>query len=380
MYIEDMITGTDTNAIRTGRQKELDIGKAIPILCLPFVHCIIECCTDEQLLGGIPFLFDSVIGGPMSAPMFLFCMGATIHFGRAHTPEKLARRGVYLILIGFLLNICRFFIPYMIGYGWTGDKEQFLTPLVYRVFGNDVLQFAGLAMLVMALFVWIRLPAAGMLAVALAMSVTGTFVRGIDLGNDTLNIAGGWLIGTVNEADLVISDFPILNWLIVPVAGYVFGGILRGVQDKHRFYLRFSPICLLVAVIAMAIGIHGEYGMFGEGQNAYYHISTLDVLICIALTLGLLGVYDALTAVLPQKIMDFLTYTSQNITKFYCVHWVFVRVITNVIFFALLGTQVIPVPMILLLSFGIVLLTFLVLWVYNAWIAGRLHKKKGDSL
>ena len=286
MYIEDMITGTDTNAIRTGRQKELDIGKAIPILCLPFVHCIIECCTDEQLLGGIPFLFDSVIGGPMSAPMFLFCMGATIHFGRAHTPEKLARRGVYLILIGFLLNICRFFIPYMIGYGWTGDKEQFLTPLVYRVFGNDVLQFAGLAMLVMALFVWIRLPAAGMLAVALAMSVTGTFVRGIDLGNDTLNIAGGWLIGTVNEADLVISDFPILNWLIVPVAGYVFGGILRGVQDKHRFYLRFSPICLLVAVIAMAIGIHGEYGMFGEGQNAYYHISTLDVLICIALTLG----------------------------------------------------------------------------------------------
>ena len=31
----------------TGRQPELDVGKALPILCLAFVHCTIAFSTDE---------------------------------------------------------------------------------------------------------------------------------------------------------------------------------------------------------------------------------------------------------------------------------------------------------------------------------------------
>lgn len=50
------------NPINTGRQFEVDIGKAIPVLCLPFVHCFIECTSLEGLNHGVPFLFDYVIG------------------------------------------------------------------------------------------------------------------------------------------------------------------------------------------------------------------------------------------------------------------------------------------------------------------------------
>ena len=107
-----------------GRQRELDIGKAVPILCLPFVHCIIECCTEEQLLHGVPYAFDMIIGGPMAAPMFMFCMGATIHYSLKNTAKDMAMRGLKLSLVGFLLNICRFLIPYLIGYAATGDERE----------------------------------------------------------------------------------------------------------------------------------------------------------------------------------------------------------------------------------------------------------------
>ena len=63
--------------------------------------------------------------------------------------------------------------------------------LPYYMFGNDVLQFAGLAMLVIALFMRLKFPRKVMFAIALAFSVAGTFLRGTDMGNDVLNIIFG---------------------------------------------------------------------------------------------------------------------------------------------------------------------------------------------
>ncbi len=355
----------------TGRQPELDIGKALPILCLAFVHCVIECCTEEQLLSGIPFVFDAMIGGPFSAPMFLFCMGATVHYSKSGSPREIAERGVRLLEAGFLLNLCRFFLPFLLGWAITGNTQQYLKPLPYYVFGNDVLQFAGLAFLCLALFKKLKTPEWLMAGIALAASAAGTFLRGTDLGNDVLNVILGWFIGTENRAGLIVSDFPLLNWLIIPVCGYLFGRLLLHVKDKKRFYLSFSPALLLAAVIAMAAEIRNRFGMFAKGENAYYHLTTYDALWFLALTAGLLGIWYGLSKLLPKKILGFFTYTSSHITKFYCIHWVFVRLIANVALFVLFGTQILPVRTVMLLGLGIVLATFLVLFSYDHYKARK---------
>ena len=71
--------------VNTGRQTDLDIAKAQMVLMLPFIHCIIECTSDEGLCSGIPYLFDTIIGGPFSAPMYLFAMGIGIVYSRRTT-------------------------------------------------------------------------------------------------------------------------------------------------------------------------------------------------------------------------------------------------------------------------------------------------------
>ncbi|MBR6049731.1 MAG: DUF1624 domain-containing protein, partial [Clostridia bacterium] len=144
--------------VNTGRQTELDFGKALPVLCLPFVHCFIECTASEGLDHGIPFLFDYVIGSPISAPMFMFCMGVGIVYTKKSSASDLAKRAGKLFLIGLLLNVCRFLLPYLAGYAITGEAGKYLEPLVYRVFGNDILQFASLCFLCIALFVKLKIP------------------------------------------------------------------------------------------------------------------------------------------------------------------------------------------------------------------------------
>ena len=110
--------------VNTGRQNALDLGKAFPILCLPFVHTFIECTTDAGLGHGIPYLFDSIIGGPFSAPMWMFAMGIGILYTRHTATRDMIKRGLTIIGFFFLLNTCRFLIPYLIGYGITGDRGQ----------------------------------------------------------------------------------------------------------------------------------------------------------------------------------------------------------------------------------------------------------------
>lgn len=373
--IDGIKAAFEAEPCNTGRQVELDIGKAFPILCLAYVHCIIECSTPEQLTAGIPFLFDSVIGGPLGAPMFLLCMGATVHFTRANSPKDLALRGLKLVFIGFLLNIFRFLVPDLVGYMLTGDEERFITSLPYRVFGNDVLQFAGIAFICLALMRRMKLPAWAMIAISLVFSLAGTELRGTDFNNDALNIAGGWFLGMVNEENMIISDFPILNWLLVPVAGYCFGGVLCRVRDKRRFYLYISPIPLMAAVLAMALEIRGATGMFGEGQNAYYHLRTHDLIICIALNIGLLGAYEAISRMLAQPVKKFFVYTSSNITAYYCIHWVIVRMSVNVIIYSAKGSPLLPIWAAMIVSSGVVLLTFSLLKIYR-----KLYPRERKSL
>ncbi|MDE6674990.1 MAG: heparan-alpha-glucosaminide N-acetyltransferase domain-containing protein, partial [Acetatifactor sp.] len=182
--------------VNGGRQRELDLLKAMCIVCLALIHCTIECTPEEQLAGGIPYLFDTVIGGPLSAPVFMFAMGIGMVYTRYSKPREYVRRGLQIAIVGYLLNICRFLIPFLVGYKVTGDYEKYIAPLAYKVFGNDILQFASLAMLLIALFVKLHIPDAAMLLICLGMSLLGTRLGGISLGNPAANIIMGYFIGT----------------------------------------------------------------------------------------------------------------------------------------------------------------------------------------
>lgn len=357
-------------AINCGRQKELDLAKCGAILCLALIHCVIECTSEEQLVSGIPYLFDTVIGGPLSATVFMFAMGVGAVYQDSQSTRDGALRGLRIILISYMLNICRFLIPYLIGYGITGDTEKYIDPLLYKVLCNDVLLFAGMALVLIALFRKIKLKDWQMTAIAFAASAAGTMLNGVDVNNALGNILLGYLIGTEDAAGMVMSYFPLLNWLVFPVSGYIFGKRLLRLKDKNLFYGILSSICVPVATIYYAVGIVYERGMFGEGQNCYYHLQFSDAVGAILSTLGVLGLCHFLIRHLPEWVSSLSQKISRNITSIYCIHWVLVVYITNLGLYIWRGTQVLPVWQTLLLGAAIEIAA-----IYIAAIWQRIRKR-----
>ncbi len=322
--------------INSGRQTELDLARAVVIFFLAFIHITIECSTDEALCGGIPYLFDTVIGGSFSAPLYMFVMGVGMFY--AKKPHFI--RGIRLLGLSYVLNICRYLIPSLIGYGITGETEKYIQPLIYKVLGNDILTFAGIAMMLIALLISIKTPRWLMMILAFSSSALGTLLNGVDVGNDFGNIFLGYLIGTEDAAGNVLSDFPLLNWLIFPLVGYLFGSVLVKVKDKKRFYLMLSPVCAIYTISYYIYGIKNEVGMFGEGQNCYYHMIFRDAFASLTLIFGLIGIYYFISLILPKWIMKLAGGISKNITMVYCIHWVIVFVFANLILYIGRGSQI----------------------------------------
>ena len=338
MHFKDKIFSP--NEVNTSRQWELDLARAFLIFCLGLVHVTIECTTDEGLCSGIPYLFDTIIGGPFGAPMFMTVMGIGMTYTRKNTPKDHFVRGAQLFGLAYILNICRFLIPYSIGYAITGDAEYYMEPLLYKVLCNDIFTFAGLSMMLLALFIKLKLPRTVMLLIATVMCAFGTLLNGVDVGNPLGNIFLGYLIGTDDAAGLVLSDFPVLNWMMFPVCGYIFGTVLKHVKNKNLFYLTFSLPAITVAIVYFTYGIYHEVGMFGEGQNCYYHMVFSDVLASLCLTLGMMGVYHFIRKIIPKKLFFIAWSISENITPVYFIHWVLVSFVVNLFMYVIRGTTI----------------------------------------
>lgn len=343
--------------VNTGRQPEVDYAKAAMVLCLPFIHCIIECIPEEALASGIPYLFDSIIGGPFSAPTYLFAMGIGLVYSRKKDPKEIMMRGLILIGIFYLSNSARFLFPYLIGYSISGDREHFIDPLLYRWLGNDVLLFAGISIVVIAIMRALGMTSRSMLITASAMSVASTLIGDVDTNSALGNIFLGYLVGTDDKTGYVISDFPLLTWLIFPVCGYVFGQVLIRAADKEGFFTRVCLPFLIVPAVYFPLGIHFRWGMFGEGQNCYYHMQISDVAVCLCLSVGMIGFWHLVSKRAGDALNGFMEEVSRNITAIYCIHWVFVRTITNVILYIVNGTQELPLAQTLLLSFAILIVS-----------------------
>ena len=376
MKLKDKIFSRDE--INTTRQWELDLARAVIIFCLALIHVTIECTTDEGLCSGIPYLFDTIIGGPFSAPMYMFVMGVGMCYTRKNTPKDYFIRGAKILVVSYALNICRFLIPYSIGYFITGDYATYIEPLLYKVLCNDILTFAGFAMMIMALFVKLKLSNAWMLIIAIVMCGLGTLFNGVDVGAPLGNIFLGYLIGTEDAAGMVLSDFPILNWLMFPVCGYVFGYVLRRVKDKKMFYLTFSLPALMVAIVYFAVGIYFERGMFGEGQNCYYHMIFSDVLASLCLTIGMIGAYYFIVKILPGKVFYVAWSISENITPIYFIHWVLVSFVVNLCMYIIRGTTLLTPWQVVGLGTAISIASIVIAHFFTKLTGRRRAKCKND--
>lgn len=307
--------------VNTGRQVELDIAKALSIIFMIFLHTLMVVKGfNFSLSPAYDFVFSNVLGRACAAPVFMFCMGVGIVYSRHSQWNTMIRRGVILYLTGLLVNVFEFFLPGFVCGTLLGRWDVFPMAGGLLLFCVDILAFAGLAFILMGILKKFELSNKWMIVIAVAMSLIGTFTRGIDFGMPVLNLFFANFIGSAGG----FGAFPLFNWFIFPVAGLIWGQYFIRAKDKGQFF-RFWPIYIIVAFVYFYITsqVIGS-GVFSEDVHLYYFMTTLDAVFCIIYAHGNIGLCLWLVKYLPDKIIKAFSIMSSNINNIYIAQWCFI--------------------------------------------------------
>ncbi len=313
MVVKSLFAGERVNQ---GRQLELDVAKGLAIVFMVLVHCL-ETLTPLDVTASAYVI--EFLGGPLSAPVFMFALGVGIVYSRKNTPSDLALRGVQTLVLAYLLNFMRDYLPLMFVYLRTGDPDH-VREGVALLFGVDILPFAGLVFLFFAATSKLNFKPLHYVLAGIIMAGANILLLNVVPQNTVLNVLSGSFWGT-NE----YSWFPFLTWIMYPLAGYLFGLLLIRCTDKKRLYTRALQISLpILALFAInALLRDGDLSSLGYLiMHAYYHHTAVANVFIITVVLAWMSAMYFWSSHIPKLVTTAFQRWSKNITTLYFVHWV----------------------------------------------------------
>lgn len=311
--------------VNTHRQIEIDFVKSVLILLMILTHCF-EYLSTQAVQEGNWYYFvvtvvNNFLGG--SACAYMMCMGIGIAYSRKRIPEKFIKRGALLFLAGYALNAARFGIPLLLF--CLAGKISF-SDAASDFFAPDIMQFAGLAMMLFGSLKKARLADWSIFFLALLMSISGSFFRFIPVKNWIVSAFSGLFIGTLNEqyADNASGAFPLLNWFLIVIAGYLYGKSLRRCNDLERYYAVVTPISGAVVLIYMMIAVPYRLGLMQGNIFIFYHISTPNVVLHFFNLVFLTGLYHFAAKVFFDGVKNKISVVSNDLNTIYWIQWIII--------------------------------------------------------
>lgn len=304
--------------VNTGRQYAVDMAKMFAIFFMVIIHTFE--CGEAEMDSGIGYFFDSIVGAQFGAPVFMVCMGIGLTFSRRSDAPHMAYRGLLLILAGYLLNLAKA-LPMFLLVPATGNTDYYADG-IYALTNVDILQFAGMAFLLLALCRRLNLSFPWLCLLAIVMSVAGSFIRKMDFGSFWINLPCSLIIGI--DTDLVRTDFPLLNWFIFVVTGYAFGLLLRRCTDCDRLYRILLPLTAVIYGAYAAYALPRGIGMFGDCPQDFYHMNFLDMIICLDASLLGISLCHFIAKVMSDNLMQSVTRICNDLTKIYVAQWIII--------------------------------------------------------
>lgn len=352
--------------INNKRQVELDVAKGIAIIFMIWVH-VKEYYMSLVYEGSLYDRVSEFCGSPPTAPVFMLILGISVHYARNNTYKALAKRGGILLLISYTLNFIRDTVPLYIQYRRDGDKE-ILEESLYSLVGVDILTFAGLVFLFLALVKKWNLNNKEIFVVWCMLCTANILLKAVTLPNQALNVIFAPIWQTYDY-----SWFPFLSWFSFPLAGYVLGGYLIRCKDKKIFYKSMAIISGAVSIPLWIYSYfhHVRFGAFGNlWQDEYYGQDILGNLVLTAFALFWISMIYFIVPYIPTFIVKILTRWSKNINRIYCISYVLLG-------FGLLvieGQNWSPLR-VSFLAVGFFILTDIICWIYEKLLADLQSKQ-----
>ena len=302
--------------VNTGRQPELDLLKALCVVGMIFVHVSLDLGKDAM-----PSVLDDYMTEFFGAATFMFCMGIGMCYMRRQSPSTYAMRGFGLLTIGQFLNILRNALPNLIA--WWATGRQFFIANAFLILQSDILTFAGLSFLLMALFKRLKLSNAAILGAGVLMSLAALILWHVVESPE--NYLASQLLGffIITDAE---AYFPLLCYFIFVAFGYFIGGYYPRIKDKGALANRVMAVCFPLALVYYIFRFTMDMPFLPElGSDLQYNMKpTPDAIATCLFTLGFLALLEKIVEAMGGRLPKLVNHFSAHINSYYCLSYLFI--------------------------------------------------------
>ena len=355
--------------LNTSRQLNLDLLKAAAIVCMIMCHPVFMLGQHlPNYLDDYAYFVADVIFGIylFVAHAFMFAMGFGIVFSKKNEPGQLIRRGIRILILAYVLNFLRYGIYVLID-GFI--EGEFMEETVYAFVVQDILQFAGLALIMTGIFKRLRMNEVATFALSVVLSAAGTFLAFEFDGSYLANYLLGFFVVTTEEG----SCFAFFNWYFFVAAGMLFAAVLRRCEDLDAFYRRL--LCVSCTVMLAYVAVSIAIGPMCLSKNTwYYAASTLEALGLLSIDLAFLGAAHFLVKRVGADKFPICLTMSKNITEIYVIQWCVIGFV-DAVFCYILGI-VFSYPAMYAFSVVLIPVSYLLAKRWVAWRERRLALKQ----
>ena len=333
-----------------------DLLKGIGVLLMIQVH-IVELFASTDVLYGSIAKVCLFLGGPPVAPIFMVIFGYYVFSSNKSTFQLLVR-GLKIVVLGLLLNLALNFNLIMSVY-----QEKLQVDIWLYIFGVDILQFAGLSLIVFA--VLRKLIQKNILFIFILMFISvivGSYLLHYIPTNKSLQYITAFLYGSANW-----SYFPLFPWLAYPLAGIA----LSQLQQRYDFSFFYLPKTKLfigfLSILFMLLTFYYALSITSNLPLYYHHGILFFIWVIIFLALYSLLMHQLNKWIGETLILKYFKWLGQNVTLIYATQWILIGNIATEIY------KTVSSPLYLMCWFLFILiittcLVHLILMIKEKWV------------
>ena len=242
-------------------------GLAVIFMIISHIPLILGTSGAEKSVIGL--IMSQVCGTAPAAPVFMVLMGIFFSYPYDKPTGTKVRRGVKIFLLGMLLNLGRFMVPALIGASFIPGFAESMTATFhmsgremvwYAIYSPDILHFAGIAFIILALmgplverpYVW------GAIAVAVACIAPGLW--GTGEGKAFYPLVQPLWGSALSPGVPADTTFPVFPWLVYPMVGALIGRSLMAGMDEGTLFRRMlagGSALIVIGGIVVALQDNG---------------------------------------------------------------------------------------------------------------------------
>ena len=300
------------------RVRAFDLAAGLAVFYMILVHVLWHWGTPETWTTPVGEAI-SYAAGPTATPVFLFLIGASMGAARRSGAGTLVARGLWLFVLGYVLNLLRGVIPYTLGTAAGVITPQQVDPYTPWWLGTtiDLHHAVGLSLIAIAALRarvqpgWIWLALAGLLVLA------APWLRTVTFGNPLLDAPLTPLLGAAPNV-----YYAIVPWLAYPLAGAVFGSLMARSSDRVALFRRGAVVgAVLLAIGGVLIAIQRP----GFDVFTYWRQPASFTVAIMGIILVWLALLDIATR---RRHIDrwsgFFYRWSDRVIAIYFTHWIIV--------------------------------------------------------